>query len=584
MDISRRKMFGLMAGAAGGAGLAACATTGKVNGSLLSELLQDNSVSVSFDHGVASGDAMQDRVILWTRVTPAKETSASIHVSAFYSTDKASVEAMVAGENAEGPSEVMFSHFDTSAARDFTVKIDASGLTSDAVYYYAFAVKTPGGVIMSPVGRTRTLPASGGDKLVMGVVSCSNWPFGYFNVYKALSERTDLDAIVHLGDYLYEYGVDGYGGEVGEKLGRRHMPVTEIVSLDDYRMRHAQYKSDPDLQAAHAAFPWYCTWDDHESTNNSYRSGAENHNPENNEGDWTERKQRAVQAYLEWMPVRDPVAGRAMESIYRKVDFGDLATLFMLESRLTGRSDEISWSAELFGVEPADVPAKVLATMQKVNDPARTMLGKVQEDWLAGGLEASVRSGRTWQVLANQVILARAVPPDFSQFLGPEELAKLPEGYGQLLMLLAKMGLPFNLDAWDGFPAARQRLFDAVKTANARLVTVTGDTHTAWANEPHAADGAQMGVEFGCTSVTSPGLGSYLPVRDLGKHIADANADIAWYDPDGHGFTLLTLTPEKLRADFFKVSTILTTDYTIEKVASFEAEPTNEGVSTLNVV
>ena len=175
------------------------------------------------------------------------------------------------------------------------------------------------------------------------MISCSNWPFGYFNVYKAIAQRDDVDAVIHLGDYIYEYGVDGYGGQVGEQIGRRHDPVTEIVTLEDYRTRHAQYKSDPDLQAAHAIAPWYCTWDDHESTNNSYRSGAENHNPENNEGDWTARKQVAVQAYMEWMPVRELQPGRAAESIYRSADWGDLASIFMLESRLTGRSDEISW-------------------------------------------------------------------------------------------------------------------------------------------------------------------------------------------------------------------------------------------------
>ncbi len=584
MDISRRKMFGLMAGAAGGAGLAGCATTGKVNGTLLSELLTDNTVSVSFDHGVASGDAIQDSVILWTRVTPAKETSGSITVSAFYSTDKASVETMAAGGEASGPSEVLFSHFQTSADRDFTVKIDAAGLQPDSVYYYAFAVKTPDGVTVSPVGKTRTLPVTGGDKLVMGVVSCSNWPFGFFNVYKALSERTDLDAIMHLGDYIYEYGADGYGGSVGAKIGRVVAPATEIVTLDDYRTRHKLYKSDPNLQAAHAICPWYCTWDDHESANDSYRTGAQNHNPENNEGSWTDRKQVAVQAYLEWMPVRDPEPGRAKESIYRTADFGDLATFFMLESRLTGRSDEISWGNELIGVAEADLPAKVMATVQKYSDPSRTMLGKVQEDWLDKGLKASAGAGKTWQVLVNQVILAKAVPPDFAAKLKPEQLTKLPDGYAQLLVALAQMKLPFNLDAWDGFPAARERLFASAKEAGARLVTLTGDTHTAWANTPHAKDGTQMGVEFGCTSVTSPGMGAYIPLENLGDLLAEANDDVTWYDPFGHGYTLVTLTPEKAIADYFKVSTILEETFETEKVASFEASKEETGVSPLTKV
>jgi alkaline phosphatase D len=584
MDISRRKVFGLMAGAAGGAGLAACATKVKPDGSPLGDYIADNTAEVSFDHGVASGDATADRVIVWTRITPVTKTDGPIHVALIYSTDPAPVRTYAAGELPTEGREVLFEHVETSKARDFTVKIDLSGLKPDTQYYYAFAVKTPEGVRVSPVGATRTVPASGGTKWSLAVVSCSNLPFGLFNAYEAVAGRDDVDAVIHLGDYIYEYGVDGYGGEVGKTIGRIHNPVTEIVTLDDYRARHAQYKSDPKLQAAHQNVPWYCTWDDHESTNNSYRSGAENHNPENNEGDWTSRKQRAVQAYMEWMPVRDLVAGRAKESIYRSVDFGDLATIFMLESRLTGRSDEIDWGTELFGEEPDDIPAKALATYEKVKDPARTMLGKLQEDWLDKGLKTSVESGISWQLLANQVILAKALSPDFAEILPQEELDKMPDGYGQLLGLLARLGLPFNLDAWDGFPAARERLFTSAKSSGARLVTITGDTHTAWANIPHAEDGTQMGVEFGCTSITSPGLGNYLPFEELGKYVADANADVTWYDPFGHGFTMLTLTPDTARADYYKVSTILEESYTTDKVASFEATINNGVVSELKAV
>ena len=584
MDISRRKMFGLMAGVAGGAGLAGCATPAKTQGASLSSLLTETSVDVSFDHGVASGDAIQDSVILWTRVTPAKTTDAAITVSVLYSTNETSITQMVDGDVASGPSDVMFSHMQTSASRDYTVKFDVSDLAPDTVYYYAFAVKTAGGVKVSPGGKTRTLPVSGGDQLKLGVISCSNWPFGYFNVYRALADRGDLDAIVHLGDYIYEYGMEGYGGEVGERIGRRHAPVTEIVTLEDYRTRHAQYKTDKNLQDAHAACPWYCTWDDHESTNDSYRNGAQNHNPEQGEGDWTERKQTAVQAYLEWMPVRDPVAGRAKESIYRSADFGDLASIFMLESRLTGRSDEISWFDELDNVEPAAIPGQAMKTMAKVNSPDRTMLGKVQEDWLAKGLDTSVKAGKTWQVLANQVILATVRPPNFMKILSEEEQKAMPEGYGQTLLQFSQLGLPMNLDAWDGFPAARQRLFDAAKASGARLVTVTGDTHTAWANEPHDKSGAQMGVEFGCTSVTSPGLGKYIPLPKLGEMFADANKDVTWYDPFGNGFTVLTLTPEKARADFFKVSTIESETFDVAPVASFEAVPVDGGISPLKAV
>ncbi|MEL6754517.1 MAG: alkaline phosphatase D family protein, partial [Pseudomonadota bacterium] len=365
----------------------------------------------------------------------------------------------------------------------------------------------------------------------------------------------------------------------------RHDPITETVTLDDYRTRHAQYKTDPDLQAAHAAAPWLCTWDDHESTNNSYRTGAQNHNPEDNEGDWTTRKQTAVQAYLEWMPVRDPEPGRAKESIYRKFDFGSVATVFCLESRLTGRSDEISWVDEIGDLEPAEVPLKAMATMVRVQSDERTMLGAQQEDWLAEGLEGSVQSGTQWQVLANQVVMARIVPPNFTETLTPEQIARIENPFVQGLVGFSQLGLPFNLDAWDGFPAARARLYDAAKASGARLVTLTGDTHTAWANTLRDIDGEQRGVEFGCTSITSPGLGTYFDgVDDLGAMFEERNPEVDHYDPHGHGFTLVTLTPSGVRADYVKVSTILEADYTAETSARYATRNTGDGMTPLEQV
>ncbi|MEL6324248.1 MAG: alkaline phosphatase D family protein, partial [Pseudomonadota bacterium] len=280
-------------------------------------------------------------------------------------------------------------------------------------------------------------------------------------------------------------------------------------------------------------------------------------------------KQRAVQAYLEWMPVRDPVPGAAREALWRSFDFGDVATISCLESRLTGRSEEISWSAELDGVAPADIPAKVGDVLARASDPARTMLGAEQEAWLAATLKASTESGRPWQVLANQVIMASVVPPNFRATLTPEQIAALPEGLISRLVDFSTLGVPFNLDAWDGFPAARERLYGAAKAADATLVTLTGDTHTAWANPLKDMSGAPRGVEFGCTSVTSPGLGSYMPIENLGELFADANEQVAWYDPFGNGYTLLTFAADSVNAEFRKVSTIETDDYTVATVAKF---------------
>lgn len=585
MDISRRSFFGLTAG---GIGLVGCGQ-GQVGSAAESPWMPSTSPA-QFEHGVASGDATSERVILWTRVTPSDPEAASLSVRCVISTDRSIVENASEDVRTTGDGRVQVLVSTTNPGRDFTVKIDAGfgsdelKLAADSQYFYQFSVRTPDGIVYSPVGTTRTLPASGGDQLKVAVVSCSNYPFGYFNVYEAIAQRNDIDAVFHLGDYFYEYGIDGYGGETGEQLGRRHDPVTETVTLEDYRLRHAQYKSDTRLQAAHAVAPWYCTWDDHESTNNSYRNGAENHNPDQGEGDWTERKQTAVQAYLEWMPVRDPEVGRARESIYRSVDFGDLASLFMLESRLTGRSDEISWFTELGGLEPERVPLQSMITMGKVMDQNRTMLGQVQEDWLAEGLKASVEGGKTWQFLANQVVMANVKPPNLTQELSEEEVASITNGYARQLVPFSQLGLPWNLDAWDGFPAARERLYKSAKDAGARLITVTGDTHTAWANNLHSLSGELRGVEFGCTSVTSPGFGTYMPVERLGRLFAEANRDVAWYDPFGNGFTVVTLTPETARADYFKVSTVVEEAYETVQVTSFETAKTNEGMTPLREV
>ncbi|MEM9938374.1 MAG: alkaline phosphatase D family protein [Pseudomonadota bacterium] len=518
--------------------------------------------TVTFEHGVASGDPLTDRVILWTRVTIDGEyPQAPVPISYGVFADEAKTQPVVYGVASANPGS------------DFTVKVDAEGLEPGTAYYYRFVAKTTSGDISSPIGRTKTTAASGDAPVRFAVISCSNFPFGYFHAYREISQDGALDAVIHLGDYIYEYGVDGYGGSVGQTIGRNHEPPLEIVSLGDYRMRHAQYKLDPDLQAAHAAAPWLCTWDDHESTNNSYRNGAENHNPENNEGNWSDRKQAAVQAYLEWMPVRDPEAGQLRESIYRKFDFGDVATVMCLESRLTGRSDEISWFAEIGGLSPAEIPMAAAATMVKVNDNSRTMLGTMQESWLSQELKRSVEGGKPWQVLANQVIMAQVRSPNFSQTLTAEQIAAQENGFIQQLIPFSQLGLAWNLDAWDGFPAARNRLYNSASAAGARLVTLTGDTHTAWANTLVDSNDERRGVEFGCTSVTSPGFGTYMTdVEDLGQMFADANPEVDWHKTDGKGWTLVTLTKDTASAVFNEVSDVTQETYTASEVARFSSK------------
>ena len=559
-NVTRRGLLG--AAATGTLSLAACATPAPKTAPA------GYAGEVEFLHGVASGDPLTDRVILWTRVTP-KTGDGAIPVK-----------YEVFGQDGSLVTSGMLS---ADAAHDFCVKADAKGLKPATVYTYKFTAMTEGGDVTSPTGRTRTTAASGDTPVKMIVISCSNWQFGYFNAYKALSEEPDVDAILHLGDYIYEYGIDGYGGEIAEKLGRQHDPITECITLSDYRRRHAQYKTDPNLQAAHAAAPWICTWDDHESANDSYRTGAQNHNPEENEGSWSDRKMAAIQAYFEWIPIREPEAGNITSAVWRSFEFGDVASVHALESRLTGRSPELEWYSVVTGnPSQEEMMARIQAKLAEVNDPTRTMLGAEQEAWLEGELGKSVADGKTWQVLANQVIMAKVVLPNMGEVLTPEQIAAQDSPYVEGMVGFSALGLPFNLDAWDGFPAARERLYTSAKKTGARLVTVTGDTHTAWANTLHDAAGDQRGVEFGCTSITSPGMGSVIKdVPNLGQLFTDANKEVDWHDPFGHGYIVMTLTPDTAHAEFKKVSGILSNDWTLESVSAWKAEAEDGGMTDL---
>jgi alkaline phosphatase D len=546
--MARLTRRGLMTvGAAGVA--AACATDGAAY-----------SGRAAFRHGVASGDPTQTSVILWTRVTP--ETTGVVPVRWSVAGDPTFKDVVQSGVIRTGPE------------RDYTVKVDVQGLEAGKQYYYWFSA----GATASPGGATRTLPASGVGDFRFAIVSCSNWPFGFFNAYREIARRNDVHAVVHLGDYFYEYGPNGYGGEVGKQLGRVHEPARETVTLADYRERHAQYKTDPDLQAAHAVAPWFCTWDDHESTNNSYRTGAENHQPET-EGDWSKRKTEAVQAYLEWMPVRDPVAGRPREALYRKFDIGDLATLYLLESRLTGRSDEITYG-EIGLAAPNDQSRVAADVKRRIDDPARTMLGAEQEAWLADGFKASSAQGKRWQVLGNQVTMAKVKMPDLEKGLSAEQYAKVSAG-SRRFWSTARYGLEWNPDAWAGFPAARERLYSAVRAAGGRLITLTGDTHTAWANELHDKEGYRIGVEFGCTSVTSNGAGDSMPFKELNWLMTEANDEVVYYNAFDKGYTTVTLKADTVEAEFVKVSTIRSKDFYASTDAAFQVSADANGMGRL---
>ncbi len=441
-----------------------------------------------FYHGVASGDPLPDRVILWTRVTPrqAEAVEASWEISA----DEAFSEIAASGTYTTGPQ------------RDFTVKVDATGLEAGTRYFYRFQALGQ----YSPVGQTRTARAGEVDQLRFAVVSCSNYEAGYFNALADIATREDLDAVLHLGDYIYEYG-PGYYGDTS--LQRKHLPPHEIITLEDYRTRYAQYRLDPDFQAAHRNHPFITIWDDHEITNNSYQSGAQNHQPE--EGDYEQRKAAARQAYYEWLPVRAQPGDR----LYRSFHFGELADLIMLDERLAGRSPQAESMAQ-----------------EDYRSPDRSMLGVAQREWLFEELSASEAR---WKIIGNQVIFSDL---DLSMFR--------PQS-------------PRNLDAWDGYPAEKEQILSFLRSEDLQnVVFITGDTHASWAFEVPSsiADyqrrpaSARLAVEFGTPSISSANwdegrsLDTVLRAERVflesghNPHLKDVNLH-------DHGYLLLELQPDR---------------------------------------
>lgn len=452
-----------------------------------------------FRHGVASGDPLGDRVILWTRVT--SKGNGAERVAWQLASDEKVTQIVARGE------------VETDAARDYTVKVDATGLKPGTTYYYRFAAAGE----QSPVGRTRTLPRNDVSRVRLGVVSCSNLPQGFFNAYACLALRPDLDAILHLGDYIYEYANVRYGD--GTRFGRTPTPNKEIIALQDYRERHAQYKADPDSQAIHRQHPFICVWDDHELANNTWKGGAENHQPLD-EGEWAVRRSAATKAYFEWMPVREAAETR-QEKIYRSFRFGQLATLVMLDTRVIGRDQQAK----------NDDRAAIEAV-------SRQLLGPEQEGWLAEQFTTSVKNSSTWTLLGQQVVFAPQTP--------------------------ARGGSP-NTDSWDGYRSARSRVFDMVERAKLNnLAVLTGDVHSSWAYDlprdpftgyDKATGKGSLGVEFAGTSVTSPSNVGRDGEQQLAT-IRHARPHLHYVDGRYRGYFIVDLTRQRLQADYYAMSTI----------------------------
>jgi alkaline phosphatase D len=490
-----------------------------------------------FQHGVASGDPLPDAVVLWTRVTPTPDATPGsgrgpkVRVGWEVATDRRFRRVVRRGR------------FVTSAGRDHTVKLDARGLEPERWYWFRFTALGR----TSPVGRTRTAPAADATpaNLRLGFASCSNWPAGLFAAYRGLAERSDLHAIVHLGDYLYESGSSDV---------RAHEPDREIVTLADYRQRHGQYKTDPDLQAAHASAPWIVTWDDHEVTNDSWAEGAENHDAA--EGDYAKRRARAHRAYDEWMPCRMDGTARLDDGtrLYRRLRFGTLAELSMLDLR-TYRDEQISQ----------------VGTDTGVDDPGRTITGEEQMGWLLEGLQ---QDRAQWKLVGTSVMFS------------PLKVAALPRdvvaAVNTLAPLLPQDGVYANADQWDGYTADRRTVVDHLVSQGVQdTVFLTGDIHSAWAIDVPTDVGSyplspSAGVEFVCTSVTSGNLKDALgtPSRSPVNLAAEqaillANPHIKYLNFDDHGFSVLDVTAERAQCDFFVIGSRTDPDTPITWTRSF---------------
>ncbi|MEV4435307.1 alkaline phosphatase D family protein [Streptomyces sp. NPDC049555] len=484
----------------------------------------DTRTAPVFLHGVASGDPLPDGILLWTRVTPGPEAVPGSGLG------PAVEVAWQVAEDAGFTRVVARGTVTATAASDHTVKADVRGLRPATAYWFRFTATADGATVTSPTARTRTAPAHDAavDGLRLGVVSCANWESGYFAAYRHLAARTDLDAVLHLGDYIYEYGTGQY--PTPKYVVRKHEPAHEILTLADYRTRHGHYRTDPDLQAVHHAHPIVAIWDDHEFANDAWSGGAENHTP-GTEGDWAARVAAAKQAYFEWMPVRPSIEG----TTYRRLRFGRLADLHLLDLR-SFRSQQ---------VKPGS---------GKVDDPERTITGRAQLDWLKEGLAAS---DTTWRLVGNPVMISPVAFGSLPSYL-LEPLAQL--------LGLPKEGLAANTDQWDGYTDDRRELLAHLTDRAIRnTVFLTGDIHMAWANDvpvkaatyplsPSAA------TEFVVTSVTSDNLDDLLhvPAHTVSVPAAAAikasNRHVKWLDMDSHGYGVLDVTAERAQMDYYVLS------------------------------
>ncbi|ELB2919154.1 alkaline phosphatase D family protein [Vibrio parahaemolyticus] len=557
MSLSRRDFMKVVSSTAVATGLIGCGSD------------DNESVAVSFEHGVASGDPTQTQVIIWTRVTTA---ASYVDVSWQVASDM------------EFSNVVQSGVFTTDTGRDFTVKVDVQNLNANSQYYYRFIV----GEMMSEVGQTQTLPEDGVEKASMAVVSCANYPAGYFHVYREIlnqHEQSPFDVVLHLGDYIYEYGAGGYASEDAAALGREPSKGAECITLDDYRKRYAQYRQDADLQALHAKLPMIAVWDDHELANDTWKNGAENH--QDDEGSFIDRRAAAAAAWTEWLPVRENTFSNML--IYRQFSFGNLVNLMMLDTRLVGRDKPLDYFS--LSVPTMEAIGGLVAQSRSAD---RELLGTEQLAWLMN--EFNTHDAK-WNVLGQQVLMSRMELPSsvmtamFQLFTSTEEkktealLAVNTAITGYLADPSADpISLPYNLDAWDGYYVEREKVYQLAKASSGNFVCLAGDTHNAWASELKDVSNNPIGVEFATSSVSSPGLEEYLAldpvaIAQMEYTLPHLVSELQWADIKQRGFMRVTFTAEAAQSTWYLVSTIKDKKY---QVTTKSASTTNG--TTLDII
>ncbi|MFD3001101.1 alkaline phosphatase D family protein [Pontibacter toksunensis] len=532
------------------------------------------SKDFGFSEGVASFDPTQDRVILWTRYTPAAYEKGKPELMLDVARDREFKQVLVSQS------------VEIDTASDNTVNVDVSNLTSNTKYYYRF--RSEGNRAISVVGETKTLPAAGeASEVKMAVVSCANYQSGLFNVYGAVAE-SDADVVVHLGDYIYEYEIGGYGtNELTLALGRLHHPAGETITLSDYRARYRQYRRDEQLQKLHQLKPFICVWDDHEVANDAYENGALNHQP--GEGSYETRKLNAIQAWHEYLPAR--VTDNA--KIYRNFEIASLVNLMMLDTRIVGRDKQLYYTDY---ITPTGLDAAAfLAAWQ---NPNRTILGSEQRSWLMSTLGTS---SAKWQVLGSQVLMAKMfVPAELLLIIGqialgnasPEVFAQFTSAVTELVTIKVRIlqgdptvtaterarietVLPYNLDAWDGYPVEREIVYAAA--AGKKLISLAGDTHNAWHSDLTTVSGTRAGVEFAASSVTSPGLEALFgndpeTICGLEQALTILIDDLHYLNASDRGYIMASFSNSEAQAEWRFVRTIA-----VKNTSTFTEHSASEG-------